>query len=158
MYLSRFRVMSFWRQDGVVLRKFSVKQIVTKEPHSEKQVRRLANALLDENVESPYLDKLRGEVVSGESLISGLEQEMRGEIARALKETEDKVNWALLQCDLVARSEEQRTAEDIRLHKHWRQEAIRARTNLIIHRQACGFRLQCHATVYRLFPIPKPLI
>ena len=59
----------------------------------------------DENLHSPYLDKLRGEIITGESLISGLEQELRGEIARALKESEDKVNWALLQCDLILKSE-----------------------------------------------------
>ena len=146
------------RRRNVLFRTFSSRQIVTKEPHSEKQVRRLADAVQDENLHSPYFDKLRGEIITGESLISGLEQELRGEIARALKESEDKVNWALLQCDLILKSEKKRTQEDIQLHEHWRQEAIRARTNLIIHRQACGFRLNCHATIYKLFPVPKPLV
>ena len=46
----------------------------------------------DENVESEYMDRIRGQVQTADSLIAGLEHELMGEIAAALKSSEDKVN------------------------------------------------------------------
>ena len=34
-----------------------------------------------------------------------------------------------------------------------RKEALAARTSLIIHRQACGFRSQNHALISKMYPI-----
>lgn len=122
--------------------------------YTERQARRLAEQMKDENVESEYMDRLRGDVASADSLIAGLEHELLGEIAMALKGSEDKVNWALLQCDLIEK-ENNPTKENIEKHKFWRKEVDDRRRNLIIHRQACGFRINNYSFVQKLFPIPK---
>ena len=121
--------------------------------YSERQARRLAEQMKDENVESEYMDRIRGQVQTADSLIAGLEHELMGEIAAALKSSEDKVNWALLQCDLIEQQDEP-TKENIEKHKYWRKEVDDRRRNLIIHRQACGFRINNYSFVQKLFPIP----
>lgn len=121
--------------------------------YSERQARRLAEQMKDENVESEYMDRIRGQVQTADSLIAGLEHELMGEIAAALKSSEDKVNWALLQCDLIEQQNEP-TKENIEKHKFWRKEVDDRRRNLIIHRQACGFRINNYSFVQKLFPIP----
>eukprot|EP00943_MAST-04B_sp_MAST-4B-sp1_P000724 g724.t1 len=121
--------------------------------YTEQQARRLAEQMTDENVESEYMERLRGEVKSADSLMAGLEHELKSEIAQALKGSEDKVNWALLQCDLIEKKNEP-TAENIKNHEYWRKEADTRRRNLIIHRQACGFRINNYSFVQKLYPIP----
>ena len=120
------------------------------------QVKRLAMQLKDENVESEYLDRLRGEpIVTANSLIEGLELELKGEIAMALKRSEDKVLWALLKCDLIRKTTKKIQQDDIDAYIYWRQEAETARRNLIIHRQACGFRLNNYSTIVDMYPLPR---
>ncbi len=109
--------------------------------------------------ESPYLDRLRSRV-DVEQAHQSLEQELIQEMAAALGRAEDKVNAALLRLELAAEAvaaagdHAERRACAAAFNAR-RLDALRARWELLIHREAIGFRR--NDVLESLYPIPPPM-
>jgi hypothetical protein len=113
-----------------------------------------------EGVESKYLERVRSRV-DAEGELRALQNEIAGEIARALGRTEEQLNLALAELELRAvqlarlrgqgaeRAELERAVEAYNLQ---RAHAERRRLDLVIHREAAGFRR--NQAVYEQHPIP----
>ena len=117
---------------------------------------RLVRELKDTGYESPYLDRLRARLDPAEA-VSRLETEIVQEMAQALGRTEDKLNYALLRLELAARAIDTAPDELVRYDRTkefnaLRDEAIQARRNLQIHREAIGIRR--NRMLDDLYPIP----
>src|SRR5215470_3591026 len=104
----------------------------------------LVAELKDRGHESPYLDRLRARLDVDQAQVS-LEREILQEIAAALGRTEAKLNHALLPLELASRDldaaadDAERAARSARLEA-MRTEALQARHELLIHREAVGIR------------------
>ena len=117
---------------------------------------KLVRELKDTGYESPYLDRLRARLDPAEA-VSRLETEIVQEMAQALGRTEDKLNHALLRLELATRAidaapDELARYERVREFNALRLEAIEARRNLQIHREAIGIRR--NRVLDDLYPIP----
>lgn len=124
--------------------------------------KKLAADLAEQGVESVYLERIRRRV-DAEQELRQLEQELAGEMARALGRTEDALNLALAELQLL-----EARFEKLRQHGLDRQALVQAAEafnaqrvhaekrlrNLVIHREAVGFRR--NQQLYELFPIPAP--
>jgi hypothetical protein len=120
---------------------------------------RLVRELKDTGYESPYLDRLRARVDPGEAF-ARLETEIVQEMAQALGRTEDKLNYALLRLELAGRALDAATDECERVacrraFNAVRDEALEARRNLQIHREAIGIRR--NKVLEEVYPIPPKL-
>src|SRR5262245_15328366 len=117
---------------------------------------RLVHELTSTGHESPYLDRLRARVDPEQSQ-NDLERELVQEMAAALGRAEDKVNAALLRLELAAHALDatpdgpERPARLADYHQR-RDEALRARHELLIHREAVGFRQ--NRGLNELYPVP----
>lgn len=116
---------------------------------------KLVRELKDTGYESPYLDRLRARLDPSEA-VARLEAEIVQEMAQALGRTGDRLNYALLRLELAARAideaDEGARAERIRAFNALRVEALDARRNLLIHREAIGIRR--NKLLDELYPIP----
>ena len=117
---------------------------------------RLVRELKDTGYESPYLDRLRARLDPAEA-VARLETEIVQEMAQALGRTEDKLNYTLLRLELATRAidaapDELVRHERVKEFNALRQEAIEARRNLQIHREAIGIRR--NRMLDELYPIP----
>lgn len=118
--------------------------------------KRLVEELKDQGYESVYLDRLRANLdVAQQHAI--LEKEIVQEMAYALGRTASKVDHALLQLELLERElardqTPSRRAEVLDSFRERREEAIRFRRDLLIHREAVGIRR--NDILERLYPIP----
>jgi hypothetical protein len=116
----------------------------------------LVAELKDRGHESPYLDRLRARM-DVEQAQSSLEREIVQEIAAALGRTEEKLNFALLRLELASRDladaadETERTLAGVHFDRV-REEALGARHELLIHREAVGIRR--NDLLETLYPIP----
>ena len=117
---------------------------------------RLVRELKDTGYESPYLDRLRARL-DPEEAVARLETEIVQEMAQALGRTEDKLNYALLRVELAGRAID--AAPDalarydrVQEFNALRAEAVEARRNLQIHREAIGIRR--NRMLDELYPIP----
>ncbi len=118
---------------------------------------RLVRELKDTGYESPYLDRLRARLDPAEA-VSRLETEIVQEMAQALGRTEDKLNYALLRLELAARAIDTAPDQLVRYERvkefnALREDAIQARRNLQIHREAIGIRR--NRMLDDLYPIPQ---
>jgi hypothetical protein len=118
----------------------------------------LAEHLKIREVKRPYLGRLTAQLDIAVP-VHTLEREIIEEMAHALRRTDDKLGRALHQLELAGRELE--TASDRRergarvaTYNQQRQRALQARWELIIHREALGFRR--HDDVDRIHPIPPP--
>jgi hypothetical protein len=126
-------------------------------------VKRLAADLIAQGIESKYLARVM-ERVSPDQQLDSLRTEIAQEIAQALGRSEDRVNLALAELELL-RARFERAASggapdsDLRalLQAHDAQRAVaKARLHeLLIHREAIGFRR--NQLLYELYPIPPRL-
>jgi hypothetical protein len=116
----------------------------------------LVTELKDSGYQSPYLDRLR-QRLDVEQAHATLEREIVQEIAAALGRTAAKLDYALLRLELATRELDAtaggdeaaaRTAQFDAL----REEALRARHELLIHREAVGMRR--NDLLEQLYPIP----
>lgn len=121
--------------------------------------KRLVERLKAQDFESTYLDRLdrRLTLAAGRS---SLEEEIIEEMAYALTRSADKINVALLELDVLRRDYDQAgsAAERKRLAEAFnekRREAMRARWELMVHREALGFLR--HDGMEEDFPIPPAL-
>jgi hypothetical protein len=108
--------------------------------------KRLVEQLQSSGYESEYLDRLRAQVSAEEQALL-LERELVEEMARALGRTAAKVDYALLRLELLER--EGSSNDD---YNRVRDEAIRARHDLLIHREAIGIR--DNNILAHIYPIP----
>lgn len=122
----------------------------------EPRYRRLVRDLTAAGYESPYLERLRARVHPGQALES-LEQEIAREIASALGRAGEKVDYALLRLELAAREID--TAPNAAHRRAYverfnqiRREALAARHELRIHREAVGIR--SNQLLEQIYPIP----
>ncbi|MGE0789210.1 MAG: hypothetical protein AB7S26_26285 [Sandaracinaceae bacterium] len=105
--------------------------------------RSLVEKLVSEGYESPYLTRLRDRygVAPGDDATSSLEREILSEMAYALGRAEAKVDVALLRLELAARECEARGDDpaSVAAFNQRRDEALRVRRDLMIHREALRF-------------------
>ncbi len=118
--------------------------------------KRLVEELKDQGYESVYLDRLRA-TLDTEQQHAILEKEILQEIAYALGQTAAKVDHALLQLELLAAeletaSSPEHRADVLGAFLAQRDEALRLRRDLLIHREAVGIRR--NDILERLYPIP----
>ena len=125
--------------------------------------KKLAAELAEYGVESAYLSRVKA-VVDPEQSLEALENEIAGEIARALGRTEEHLLLALAELELhqarydraaargASHAELSGLAEAFNAQR--RQAEARLR-DLVIHREAAGFRR--NAPLYELYPIPPRL-
>jgi hypothetical protein len=123
--------------------------------------KKLATDLAREGIESRYLERVRKRVDAEQELRS-LQAEIAGEIARALGDTEEKLNLAMAELELRAHTlarlrakgaEDAELAAAVERFNQQRAEAERRRRDLVIHREAAGFRR--NQIIYESFPIPE---
>jgi hypothetical protein len=121
---------------------------------------KLAADLAEQGVESVYMERIRRRV-DAEQELKQLEHELAGEIARALGRTEHTLNLALAELELLeARFAQllqggasvlalEQAAEAFNAQRTLAERRLR---DLVIHREAAGFRR--NQQLYELFPIP----
>jgi hypothetical protein len=119
-------------------------------------MKRLVAGLKERGYESVYLDRLE-QRLDVEAAHEVLEQEIVAEMAAALGRSAAKVDLALLHLELAGRDVDAATdaVERARLVARFntlRAEALRARHELAIHREAVGFRR--NQELERFYPIP----
>jgi hypothetical protein len=115
----------------------------------------LVTELKDSGYQSPYLDRLR-QRLDVEQAHATLEQEIVQEIAAALGRTAAKLDYALLRLELAGRDLDATAGDEAAAcaarFEALREEALRARHELLIHREAVGIRR--NDLVEELYPIP----
>jgi len=121
--------------------------------------KQLVEELKDQGYESVYLDRLRARL-DVEQQHAILEKEIIQEMAWALGQSAAKVDHALLELELLEQAllREMDPAKSAALaaeHETKRQEALRLRRDLLIHREAIGIRR--NDSLERMYPIPEPL-
>lgn len=118
--------------------------------------KRLVEELKDQGYESVYLDRLRATLdVKQQHAI--LEKEIIQEMAHALGRSAARVDHALLELELIERAlcsetDQPRKNALLSAHDAKREEALRLRRDLLIHREALGIRR--NDCLERLYPIP----
>ncbi len=125
----------------------------------ERSWQRLVRELGDTGYESPYLDRLRRRIDVDQAQAQ-LEQEIIREMAAALGRAEDKLNHALLRLelagqDVAAAGDDAERRRCIERFNALRLEALRARHELLIQREAVGMRR--NAILETLYPVPAAL-
>ena len=123
---------------------------------SQRPWERLVRELRDEGFQSPYLDRLRGRLDVYEAQ-EELEREIVQEMASALGRAEEKVLVALLRLELAGREVDRAPSGDLQRaaverFNELRGEALRARHELLIHREAVGIRR--NQILESLYPVP----
>jgi hypothetical protein len=115
----------------------------------------LVSELKDSGYQSPYLDRLR-QRLDVEQAHATLEQEIVQEIAAALGRTAAKLDYALLRLELAARDVDAASSDDAAARTErfnaLRDDALRARHELLIHREAVGIRR--NDVLEQVYPIP----
>jgi hypothetical protein len=125
---------------------------------TDSRMKRLVTGLKERGYESVYLDRLE-QRLDVEAAHEVLEQEIVAEMAAALGRSAAKVDLALLRLELAARDIDAAADDDERARlvarfNALRAEALRARHELAIHREAVGFRR--NHELDRLYPVPGP--
>jgi len=121
-------------------------------------MKRLVAGLKERGYESVYLDRLE-QRLDVEAAHEVLEQEIVAEMAAALGRSAAKVDLALLHLELAAQdvdaaADDEERDQLVARFNALRAEALRARHELAIHREAVGFRR--NHELERLYPIPRP--
>ena len=126
---------------------------------ARKRFDALVQSLTSAGYESPYLERLRRRL-GPEQAYQDLRTEIVRETAAALGRSAEKVDVALLRLELArdavaaaANARERRSA--VQRFNRVREEALAARHELLIHREAAGFRR--HQELEKLYPVPAPL-
>ena len=104
------------------------------------------NKLKDENFESPYIDRLERKVDCHQA-VEDLEKEILLEMGGALRKMEDKLNYKLLILQVAGREIGRATSQGARLEairqfNVARAEALDARRDMTIQREAAGMRIK----------------
>jgi hypothetical protein len=120
--------------------------------------KKLAAELVENGIESKYLARVQARVTPEERLET-VEQEILQEMAGALGRSEDRVNLALAELELLgARHQRAAPGERSALVSAFNAQRIVAQAKLrelLIHREAVGFRR--NQILSELYPIPPRL-
>lgn len=125
--------------------------------------KKLAAELVEHGIESRYIARVSARVTP-EQQLETLEVEIAQEMASALGRTEDRLNLALAELELLAArharaQREQATATQLHAlasaYNGQRAVAQARFRELVIHREAIGFRR--NQILYELYPIPPAL-
>ncbi len=131
---------------------------------------RTARSVKDTDVTNEYLEQIR-ETHDPSLHLKTLEEEVRGTMGKALGKQGAKITKALTKMmeerryydGLVQQQQQQHDPSSLELekciqrHNQYRQEAITARWELMVHRQAVGFIVNNHTVVTEAFPIGDAL-
>jgi len=127
-----------------------------------------ARLVKNTQVENQYLEHIR-QVHDPSMHLKTIEDELKGTIGRALGKQGEKVNMYLRAMEHERRAyhrlvEDERrdygdasVAEAVDKFNSYRKDAIQARWELIVHRQAVGFTVDNHHFIMTKFPIDDPL-
>ena len=122
----------------------------------------LAATLKDEQSDSPYLARIRRDVVDMKDHVERIEEEVLEEMSAALGRTATRCDYKFFmldkakeKVDAAAHRSQRRAA--IEAFNAARLEAEEARRALLIHRQAIGFRTQNYQEVSKFWPLPKKM-
>ncbi|KAL3803234.1 hypothetical protein ACHAWO_005591 [Cyclotella atomus] len=126
---------------------------------------RSAKRVKDTDVTDPYLDKIRAETVDSALQLKTIEDELCGAIGKALGKQGDKVlaairdmtNEHMRYTECIESREFNAALEFANRHNEARKRAIKARWELLVHRQAVGFTVDNHSVVHETFPIHDAL-
>jgi hypothetical protein len=121
--------------------------------------KKLASELQQQGIESRYIARIAARVTPEEKL-ENLQTEIMQEIAGALGRTEDRLNLALAELELLgarhARTADTAARRELARAYNAQREVARARLqDLLIHREAAGFRR--NQMLAELFPIPPAI-
>ena len=119
----------------------------------------LVEQIKADRLERPYKDSVSTRVEIALPAPS-LERELVEEMAYALRCSAEKVGQALERLEFVEREIEAASSpgerrKRITAYNHQRENAIRSRWELMIHREALGFRRH---ELEKSFPIPPPRV
>lgn len=123
---------------------------------------RSAKLVQNTNIQTQYLEKIR-QVHDPNQHVKTLEDELMGAMAEALRKQSNKIYFEYnimkeqLEIYLDKSSSLKRRQEARIIFNERCVAAKRAKWELIVHRQAIGFRIKNHDTVNDMFPIPPPL-
>ena len=123
----------------------------------ERSAKRVKNTDLSD----PYLDKIRAETVDPALQLKTIEDELCGAIGKALGKQGDKVLFAIRNMveeyenynNCIESRRFNEALEFARRHNEARKRALKARWELLVHRQAVGFTVDNHTVVHETFPI-----
>ncbi|KAL7524349.1 hypothetical protein ACHAWF_000913 [Thalassiosira exigua] len=126
---------------------------------------RSAKLVKNTDVSNPYLDAVRSEVVDPALQLKTIEDELCGAIGKALGRQGEKVLFALREMDearfecaeAIGRNSLEEASRSAARHNEARERAIKARWELLVHRQAVGFIVDNHRVVHETFPIGEAL-
>lgn len=125
--------------------------------------KKLAAELIEHGIESSYLARVSARVTP-EQQLETLEAEVAQEMAGALGRSEDRLNLALAELELcMARytravheqAAPERLAQLMQAHDAQRAVVLGRFRDLLIHREAVGFRR--NQILHELYPIPAKL-
>lgn len=127
----------------------------------ERSAKRVKNI----DVSDQYLDKIRAETVDPTLQLKTIEDELYGAIGKALGKQGDKILFAIREMkeehtrynECIENQEFGEALEYANKHNEARKRAIKARWELLVHRQAVGFTVDNHAVVHETFPIRPAL-
>ena len=112
-----------------------------------------------------YLDKIRSETVDPALQLKTIEDELCGAIGKALGKQGDKILNAIREMkdhelkykQLISEESFHEAVDFAHRYNEARERAIKARWELLVHRQAVGFTVGNHAYVHNVFRIPDRL-
>jgi len=113
--------------------------------------------------DSVYLERINKKV-SIDNHFDDIEHEVLAEMAAAVRQTDQKLNFAMLTMQIAEEEldvavekcvkDEEETALVAKFNEA-RKTAEEMRRNLMIHRQSCGFTTDNHRMIMKLYPIPE---
>ena len=117
------------------------------------------------DVTNQYLDKVRAEVGPALLQIKTIEDELCGAIGKALGKQGDKVLIAIRKMkeehlqyiEHIKNQSYEQALQAALSYNEARKNAIKARWELLVHRQAVGFTVDNHSVVHSTFPIGPSL-
>ena len=126
---------------------------------ARKRYDALVRSLSSAGYESPYLDRLRRRLCP-EQAFEDLRTEIVRETAAALGRAAEKVDHALLRLELArdaveAASSARARRAAVQRYNRVREEALQAKHEFVIHREAAGIRR--NREIDEIYPIPAPL-
>ena len=121
----------------------------------ERSAHRVKNTSVEKD--NPYLDLIRD--THDPSLhLKTLEDELKGTIGKALGKQGEKIQYYVRLMQQVFEDEDfVENNKRARKFNEYRKQAIQARWELTVHRQAAGFLVNNHTYVMKHYPIPEAL-
>eukprot|EP00986_Skeletonema_menzelii_P002099 scaffold574_cov155-Skeletonema_menzelii.AAC.6 len=140
----------------------SASSSISKEKTWERSAKLVKNTDATNN---QYLDKIRSETVDPALQLKTIEDELCGAIGKALGKQGDKILNAIREMkdhelkynQFISEESFHEAIDFAHRYNEARERAIKARWELLVHRQAVGFTVGNHAYVHNTFRIPDRL-